>query len=102
MLDVDTRSIMDVGAAAAATGNQAAAPGRLHALSAAALKVANQPTAAAYSPIVLAGTVRLIEFALVVLVGAAVYAGYVIPIEGFEWHYVAAILGIAVLVMVAF
>ena len=50
----------------------------------------------------LAGTVRLIEFALVVLVGAAVYAGYVIPIEGFEWHYVAAILGIAVLAMLAF
>src|SRR5438105_10234531 len=104
MLDVDTRSLMGVGAgvAAAASGNQAAAPGRLHALSAAALTVADQPAAAAYSPIVLAGTVRLIEFALVVLVGAAVYAGYVVPIEGFEWHYVAAVFGIAVLVMLAF
>ena len=103
MLDVDTRSIMGVGAgaAAAATGNQAAAPGRLHALSAAALKVADEPTAAAYSPIVLAGTVRLIEFALVVLVGAAVYVGYVVPIEGFEWHYFAAVFGIACNMMVA-
>jgi Undecaprenyl-phosphate glucose phosphotransferase len=102
MLDVDTRSIMGVGAAAAATENQAAAPRRVHALSSAALKVADEPTAAAYSPIVLAGTVRLIEFALVVLVGAAVYAGYVVPIEGFEWHYIAAVFGIAVLVMLAF
>src|SRR5947209_11878815 len=104
MLDVDTRSLMGVGAgvAAAASGNQAAAPGRLHALSAAALTVADQPAAAAYSPIVLAGTVRLIEFALVVLVGAAVYAGYVVPIEGFEWHYFAAVFGIAVLAMLAF
>jgi Undecaprenyl-phosphate glucose phosphotransferase len=103
MLNVDTRKLMNEAAVAApATDNQAAAPRRPNALSPAALKVAEQPTAAAYSPIVLAGTVRLIEFALVVLVGAAVYAGYVIPIEGFEWHYIAAILGIAVLVMVAF
>src|SRR2546423_7907100 len=100
MLNVDTRSVMD--AAAAATANQATAPRRVHALSPAALKVADQPTAAAYSPIVLAGTVRLLEFALVVLVGAAVYAGYVVPIDGFEWHYVAAVFGIAVLVMLAF
>ena len=34
-------------------------------------KVAAQPIVAAYSPIVLAGIVRLIEFALIVLVGAA-------------------------------
>ena len=40
--------------------------------------------------------------ALVVLVGAAVYAGYVVPIEGFEWHYFAAVFGIAVLAMLAF
>src|SRR5882672_4857243 len=100
MLNVDTRKLMNEAAVTApATDNQAAEPRRPNALSPAALKVAEQPTAAAYSPIVLAGTVRLIEFALVVLVGAAVYAGYVIPIEGFEWHYIAAILGIAVLVM---
>ena len=103
MLDVDARKLTSAAAVSVATtGSQAATPRRANALSPAALKVADQPTATAYSPIVLAGTVRLIECALVVLVGAAVYAGYVIPIEGFEWHYVASILGIAVLVMVAF
>ena len=49
----------------------------------------------AYSPIVLAGTVRLIEFLLTVLVGSAIYGAYVVPVEGFEWHYVAGILLIA-------
>jgi Undecaprenyl-phosphate glucose phosphotransferase len=67
------------------------------ALSAAALDVSAQPTMPAYSPIVLAGTVRLIEFLLTVLVGSAIYGAYVVPVEGFEWHYVAGVLTIAVL-----
>ena len=71
-------------------------------LSSAALKVARQPYERAYSPIVLAGLVRLIEFALVGAVGLAIYAFYVIPANGFAWHYVAAILGIALLAMLAF
>ncbi len=50
----------------------------------------------------LAGTVRLIEVALVALVGLAVYVGYVVPRDGFAWHYVAAIAGIALLAMLAF
>jgi hypothetical protein len=40
---------------------------------------AAQPYERAYSPIVLAGTVRLIEFALVGLVGLIVYFSYVVP-----------------------
>jgi Undecaprenyl-phosphate glucose phosphotransferase len=71
-------------------------------LSKAAQKVAQQPFAPAYSPIVLAGTVRLIEAAIVALVGFAVYFGYVVPRDGFAWHYVAAIAGIALLAMLAF
>ena len=50
----------------------------------------------------LAGIVRMIEFALIVLVGLAIYVAYVVPIDGFEWHYVGAIVGIAVLAMLAF
>ena len=72
------------------------------ALSPAALKVAAQPTVPAYSPIVLAGTVRLIELAITVLVGAALYAFYVIPRDGFEWHYAIAIACIGLLTMLAF
>jgi Undecaprenyl-phosphate glucose phosphotransferase len=71
-------------------------------LSPAALKVAAQPFAAGYSPIVLAGTVRLIEVTVVALVGLAVYLGYVMPRDGFAWHYIAAIASIALLAMLAF
>ena len=50
----------------------------------------------------LAGTVRLIEAALVALVGFAVYFAHVVPHDGFAWHYVAGIAGIAILAMLAF
>jgi Undecaprenyl-phosphate glucose phosphotransferase len=60
------------------------------------------PTTSAYSPIVLAGTVRLLELALIVLVGAVIYVAYVVPVEGFEWHYAFGILTIAAMAMVAF
>jgi Undecaprenyl-phosphate glucose phosphotransferase len=52
--------------------------------------------------IVLAGIVRIIEFALVVSVGMAIYLAYVVPIEGFQWRYAGAVSGIAVLAMLAF
>jgi Undecaprenyl-phosphate glucose phosphotransferase len=71
-------------------------------LSAPALKVAAQPFRSGYSPIVVAGSVRLVEIALVALVGFAVYFAYVVPIEGFAWRYVGAIAGIALLAMFAF
>src|SRR6516162_941842 len=71
-------------------------------LSAAALAVAEERYEPAYSPIVLAGLVRLIEAALVTIVGFAVYAVYVVPGHGFAWYYFAAIFGIALLAMLAF
>ena len=53
---------------------------------------ANEHLAVPYSPIVLAGTVRMIELTLVALVGFAVYVAYVLPHDGFEWYYVGAII----------
>ena len=50
----------------------------------------------------LAGFVRMIETALIVAVGLAVYVCYVAPGHGFAWYYLAAILGIALFVMLAF
>jgi len=73
-----------------------------HKLSPAARAVPEQPHEPAYSPIVLAGLVRLIEAALVAVVGFAVYAAYVVPGHGFAWYYFAAIFGIALLAMLAF
>jgi Undecaprenyl-phosphate glucose phosphotransferase len=71
-------------------------------LSPEAIAIAEENYQSAYSPIVLAGLVRLIEAALVVAVGFTVYACYVVPGHGFAWYYFAAILGIALLAMLAF
>jgi len=101
MLDVDPRK-MSAGSAAIAAADVINAPKHSAALSPAAVQVASQPIPTAYSPIVLAGTVRLIELLLIMLVGAAIYVGYVVPIDGFEWLYVGAITGIGVLAMLAF
>ena len=88
---------------AASATPQAAAPRVTEPeLSDAARAVAAEPYEAAFSPIVLAGLVRVIEVALVAAVGFVVYVGYVVPAHGFAWHYFAAILGIALLAMLAF
>jgi Undecaprenyl-phosphate glucose phosphotransferase len=71
-------------------------------LSPTALLVAAQDFKPAFSPIVVAGTVRLIEAALIIAVGLAIYLSYVARRFGFEWHYLAAVVGIAGLSMLAF
>ena len=52
-------------------------------LSPEALAVTAKPYRSAYSPIVLAGLVRAIEFMLVATIGFAIYVCYVVPIHGF-------------------
>jgi Undecaprenyl-phosphate glucose phosphotransferase len=89
-------------ASSATAGATAAVAARLVDLSPAALNVVNQPSVPAYSPIVLAGVVRIIECALVVTVGLAVYAAYVVPIDGFQWYYVAVTVATGALAMFAF
>src|SRR5262245_25592266 len=76
-------------------GKQSAAASKPRALSPAALAAAAQQAAPAWSPIVVAGTVRIIEFALTALIGLGVYLAYVVPIEGFEWRYAFATFGIS-------
>jgi Undecaprenyl-phosphate glucose phosphotransferase len=100
MLEIDTRKMLSSAAAVAAPANRPATAAKP--LSPAALDAAALPTVSAWSPIVVAGTVRMLEFALITIVGFAIYLGYVVPIEGFEWRYAAAILGIAGLSMLAF
>jgi len=68
----------------------------------AALAVANQKVRRAYSPIVIAGAVRVADFVLVNLVGVALYLGYVVPLSGFHWEYVAAILGMTATAVLCF
>jgi Undecaprenyl-phosphate glucose phosphotransferase len=71
-------------------------------LSPAAQAVTERPQEPALSPIVLAGLVRLIEVSLVAAVGFVVYVCYVVPAHGFAWYYFVAIVGIALLAMLAF
>ena len=72
------------------------------ALSPEALAVAAKPSASPISPIVLAGFVRMGEFALIILVGLAVYAAYLHAFDGLIWRYLVATFAIAVLSMFAF
>src|SRR3954463_13377896 len=71
-------------------------------LSPAALAVTNQRVRPAYSPIVIAGAVRVADFVILSLVGLALYLGYVARLSGFSWQYAAAIPGMAVAAVVCF
>ena len=91
-------------AASAATIAVAGQPAieRRRRLSPAALAVTNQKVHRAYSSIVLAGFVRIADFGLLSFVGSAVYFGYVVPISGFHWEYLAAIVGMAISAVICF
>ena len=56
---------------------------------------AAEPVVPAMSPIVLAGAVRMIEISLVALIGMLIYVGYVVPQDGVQWQYFAAIAGVS-------
>ena len=56
----------------------------------------------AFSPIVLAGVVRLIEFALILGAGSLIHALYLLSSEGFSWQYATATCAIAALSIIAF
>src|SRR6185312_16273635 len=71
-------------------------------LTPAALAVANQRVRRAYSPIVIAGAVRMADLVLLSLIGITFYFGYVVPLSGFRWEYVAAILAVAATAVVCF
>ncbi|MBV6489083.1 MAG: undecaprenyl-phosphate glucose phosphotransferase [Pseudorhodoplanes sp.] len=88
---------------AAALVEPSAAPRREAHLSPAALSViASEPRATAFSPIVVAGIVRMMEFVLINLIGAAVFLGYVGTSEDSHWVYATAILSLSVVAILAF
>src|SRR5229473_3149974 len=91
--------MFDAAAAAAAVRPPAE---RRQRLSHAALAVASQKVRRAYSPSVIAGAVRIADFGLVSLVGVALYLGYVVPLSGFHWEYIAAILGMTATAVLCF
>jgi Undecaprenyl-phosphate glucose phosphotransferase len=66
------------------------------------LAVTNQKVRPAYSPIVIAGAVRVFDFLLLGVVGVGIYLYYVMPLSGFHWQYVAAILGMNAAAVICF
>jgi Undecaprenyl-phosphate glucose phosphotransferase len=81
------------------TAAKAAAP---RALSSAALAVAGQQFKEPFSPIVVAGIVRVIEVALVATVGVVLYLSSVAAAADSARYYIGCIAGIALLSMLAF
>jgi Undecaprenyl-phosphate glucose phosphotransferase len=71
-------------------------------LSLAALAVASQKVRPAYSPIVIAGAVRVVDFVLLSVVGISIYLAYVVPISGFHWEYIAAIVAMNATTVICF
>ena len=104
-MDFDAAKIMHAAPAMAAPGAPHAPTARSkpRELSPLAQLVAAQPTAPAYSPIVLAGIVRIVEFGLIATIGVATYFGYVFPTYGiFDWYYIATAFAVAGLAVIAF
>src|SRR6478752_8885556 len=66
--------------------------------------VAAQHIMPAFSPIVVAGMMRAIEFVLIAAIGIATYFGYVYNAYGqiFDWYYIATAFAVAGLAMIAF
>jgi Undecaprenyl-phosphate glucose phosphotransferase len=95
--------MLDAAASAAATAPADRPPvERRRRLTPAALAVTNQKVRRAYSPIVIAGAVRVADFVLLSVVGIALYFGYVVPLAGFHWEYVTAIFAMTATAVVCF
>src|SRR5664279_3192560 len=101
MTDTATRPPMS-GTGATALLDRLRAAAKTHSLTPEALAVAAAPAPAPISPIVLAGFVRMAEFALIMLVGLAVFEVYLSSEETLLWRYAGAIISIATLSMFAF
>ncbi|MBV9558408.1 MAG: undecaprenyl-phosphate glucose phosphotransferase, partial [Pseudolabrys sp.] len=71
-------------------------------LSEAALAAVSSHATPAYSPIVLAGVVRVIELALIATVGCIIYAIYLLPDHGLAWRYAVATVAISLCSVFAF
>jgi Undecaprenyl-phosphate glucose phosphotransferase len=102
---INTRSMLDAATSAAMTaGATADRPSleRRRRLTSAALTVTNQKVPSAYSPIVIAGAVRIADFVLIGLIGLSLYVGYVAPRSGFQWEYPAAIFGLTLATVISF
>jgi Undecaprenyl-phosphate glucose phosphotransferase len=80
----------------------AAQSGERRELSELAAKIADEAVAPAYSPVVLGGLVRLIEFVVVLALGAIIYLGWVYPSSGVQWASTVGLFGLTGLTLLCF
>jgi Undecaprenyl-phosphate glucose phosphotransferase len=100
---INARSMVDAAAAASVAASADRPPiERRRRLSQAALAVTSQKVGRAYSPVVIAGAVRVVDFVLLSLIGVAFYLAYMVPLNGFHWEYIAAILGMTATAVICF
>jgi Undecaprenyl-phosphate glucose phosphotransferase len=99
---IDARSILADAAREISSGQGAPRVERRKRLSPAALAVVDEKVAKAYSPIVITGAVRLIDFALISAIGIAIYLSYVAPSDGLGWQYPVTVLGFAAVAVICF
>jgi Undecaprenyl-phosphate glucose phosphotransferase len=100
---INARSMLDSAATVAMNATADRLPiERRRRLTSAALAVTNQKVGRAYSPIVIAGALRAVDFALLSAIGIALYFGYVVPLSGFYWEFLAAIFGMAATAVICF
>jgi Undecaprenyl-phosphate glucose phosphotransferase len=100
---INARLMLDAAATAAATITVDQPPlERRRRLTQAALAVVSQKVRPAYSPIVIAGVVRVVDFVLLSLVGVIIYFGYVVPLSGLHWEYILAILAVSAASVICF
>ena len=105
MSDINTRPVIGASGAAVVLDRLQGGMRMLAAsppLSPEALAVASSPAPASISPIVLAGFVRMAEFALIMIVGLTAYAVYLPPEDALHWRYLGATGVIALLSVFAF
>ena len=103
MTDIDTRKALSASEAAGVLDRLRAGPrvaAATRSLSREALAVAAKPLQTPISPIVLAGFVRMAEFALIVLIGMAIFALY-LPSDLYRryqgaTHFIAALSTLAI------
>jgi Undecaprenyl-phosphate glucose phosphotransferase len=100
---INARTMLEAAAADATSAAADRVPvERRRRLSQAALDVVNQKVRRAYSPVVIAGVVRVADFVLLSIIGVALYLGYVARLDGFHWEYVAAIFGMTATAVICF
>ncbi|HKS86060.1 MAG TPA: undecaprenyl-phosphate glucose phosphotransferase [Pseudolabrys sp.] len=105
MIDTEVQPSLSASSAAAVADrmvSRRAVSKKTSSLTPEAIAVAARPAPKPISPIVLAGVVRMVEFAIVVLIGLALYVAYLPPMHGLLLRYTVATFVIALLSTLAF